>query len=86
MAGYSSGGWDAFSLVAKKGAVNKVQQKVYRLLLPESIMNPPVNWIGEGFCGQSLEQQFTQNTIPLPGPDGSILCFETVRQANGPHP
>jgi molybdopterin guanine dinucleotide-containing S/N-oxide reductase-like protein len=67
MPGYSSGGWDAFSLVAKKGAVNKVTQKVYRLLLPESVMNPPVSWIGEGFCGQSLEQQFTPNTIPAPG-------------------
>ena len=67
MPGYSSGGWDAFSLVAKKGAVNKVTQKVYRLLLPETIMNPPVSWIGEGFCGQSLEQQFTQNINPEPG-------------------
>lgn len=67
MPGYSSGGWDVFSLVAKKGAVNKVKQTVYRLLLPESIMNPPVSWLGEGFCGRSLEQQFTQNTIPAPG-------------------
>jgi trimethylamine-N-oxide reductase (cytochrome c) len=73
MPGYSSGGWDAFSLVAKKGAVNKVTQKVYRLLLPETVMNPPVNWIGEGFCGQSLEQQFTSFTNPEPGSNGSEI-------------
>ncbi len=74
--GYSSGGWDAFGLVAKKPAFpggNKVTQKVYRLLLPETVMNPPVSWIGEGFCGQSLEQQFTHNTCPEPGPNGSEI-------------
>lgn len=71
--GYSDGGWDTFSLVAKEGAQNKVSQKVYRLLLPEAVMNPPVEWIGEGFCGQSLEQQFTRNICPQPGPDGAPI-------------
>jgi molybdopterin guanine dinucleotide-containing S/N-oxide reductase-like protein len=68
--GYSSAGWDAFGLVAKKSAFpegNKVTQKVYRLLLPESILNPPVTWTGEGFCGQFLDQQFIQYTYPEPG-------------------
>lgn len=65
--GYSDGGWDTFSLVAKKGAVNKVSQKVYRLLLPETVMDPPQKWIGEGFCGNSIEQQFTKFTSPEPG-------------------
>ena len=67
MPGYSSAGFDAFALVAKKRAENKVKQKVYRLLLPETVMDPPKSWIGEGFCGQSLEQQFTQNISPEPG-------------------
>ncbi|MFC1846411.1 molybdopterin-dependent oxidoreductase, partial [Chloroflexota bacterium] len=71
--GYSTGGWDAFSLVADKPAVNKVTQKIYRLLLPEAIMNPPVHWRGDGFCGQSLDQQFTQHTCPEPGPNGANL-------------
>ncbi len=68
--GYSSAGWDAFGLVAKKPAFpmgNQVTQKLYRLLLPESILNPPVTWTGEGFCGQFLEQQFIQYTYPEPG-------------------
>jgi trimethylamine-N-oxide reductase (cytochrome c) len=65
--GYSSAGWDAFNLVSEKRAVNKVSQKVYRLLLPESILNPPVSWTGEGFCGQSLDQQFQVYTYPEPG-------------------
>ena len=37
---------------------NPVTQKAYRLLLPEIVMNPPVSWIGEGFCGNDVEQQF----------------------------
>jgi trimethylamine-N-oxide reductase (cytochrome c) len=65
--GYSSRGWDAFHLVAKKRAVNSVTQKVYRLFLPESLLNPPVTWTGEGFCGQSVDQQFEQFTYPQPG-------------------
>lgn len=65
--GYADGGWDAFSHVAKKPAVNKVTQRLYRLLLPEAILNPPINWVGEGFCGQSLEQQFKPYTYPEPG-------------------
>jgi len=71
--GYSDGGWDTFSLVAKEGAKNSVNQKVYRLLLPETVMNPPIEWIGEGFCGQSLEQQFTRNICPQPGPEGAPI-------------
>ena len=73
MPGYSSGGWDVFSLVAKKGSVNSVTQKVYRLLLPEAIMNPPVEWIGEGFCGQSVEQQFKPYRNPEKGPNGAEI-------------
>ena len=61
MPGYSSAGWDAFGTFAKNPSFpdgNKVTQKCYRLLLPEAVLDPPVSWIGEGFCGQSVEQQF----------------------------
>ncbi|MCF8095941.1 MAG: molybdopterin-dependent oxidoreductase, partial [Desulfobacteraceae bacterium] len=73
MFGYSDAGWDTFSIVAEEGAQNSVSQKVYRLLLPETVMNPPQEWIGEGFCGQSLEQQFTQNVSPEPDPNGAPI-------------
>lgn len=73
MPGYSSAGWDTFGLVAKKAAENKVTQRVYRLLLPEAILNPPVNWIGEGFCGESIEQQLRPYTFPEPGSGGSEI-------------
>jgi trimethylamine-N-oxide reductase (cytochrome c) len=73
MPGYGSAGWDTFGLVAKKTAENSVTQKVYRLLLPEAILNPPISWIGEGFCGKSIEQQFIPYTCPEPGPNGSEI-------------
>ncbi|MBW2138516.1 MAG: molybdopterin-dependent oxidoreductase [Deltaproteobacteria bacterium] len=46
---------------------NPTKQRLYRLILPEAILNPPVSWHGEGFCGQSLEQQFTHFTYPMEG-------------------
>ena len=73
MPGYGSAGWDTFGLVAKKKAENSVSQKVYRLLLPEAILNPPISWIGEGFCGKSIEQQFIPYTCPEPGPNGAEI-------------
>lgn len=73
MPGYSDGRWDMFSIVAKKRAENKVTQKVFRLLLPNAILNPPVSWLGEGFCAQSIEQQFKPYTCPEPGPNGSEI-------------
>jgi molybdopterin guanine dinucleotide-containing S/N-oxide reductase-like protein len=62
--GYAQGG---INRLAKKPAVNPVKQRLYRLLLPEAILSPPVHWLGEGFCGNSLEQQFIPYTYPLPG-------------------
>ena len=46
---------------------NPTKQRLYRLTLPDAILNPPVSWRGEGFCGQSLEQQFGEFTYPMPG-------------------
>ncbi len=64
--GYSDSGWGMNEL-AKKPAINSVSQRVYRLLVPEAILNPPIQWIGEGFCGQFLEQQFIPYIYPQPG-------------------
>ncbi len=76
MPGYSSTGWDGFGSVAKKPAFpdgNTVTQKTYRLLLPEAILSPPISWIGEGFCGNSVEQQFNRFTCPEKGPNGAPI-------------
>jgi len=64
--GYASDGYGMNNL-AEKPAINPVTQRVYRLIVPEAILNPPIHWPGEGFCGDSLEQQFTPYTYPEPG-------------------
>jgi molybdopterin guanine dinucleotide-containing S/N-oxide reductase-like protein len=56
-----------FNRIAKTKVDNPVKQKLYRILVPDSILNPPVRWMGEGFCGQALEQQFTEFVYPAPG-------------------
>ena len=55
------------SRAADKQMVNPVKQRLYRLTLPDAILNPPITWRGEGFCGNSLEQQFTEFVYPMPG-------------------
>jgi len=65
--GYAGWGPCALDKLAKKPAVNPVKQRLYRLLLPDAILNPPIHWLGETFCGQSLEQQFIPFTYPAPG-------------------
>ena len=57
----------AHSRVARHVPQNPVQQKLYRLNMPEAILAPPVQWRGEGFCNRSLEQQFTPFTYPMDG-------------------
>ncbi len=47
--------------------VNPVKQRLYRILFPEAILNPPIKWLGEGFCGQSIEQQFIPYEYPMKG-------------------
>jgi len=46
---------------------NPTKQRLYRLTLPDAVLDPPVSWYGEGFCGQSLEQQFTHFAYPMEG-------------------
>ena len=55
------------SRVCKRPMNTATNQRLYRLTLPEAILSPPVSWRGEGFCGQSLEQQFTPFTYPADG-------------------
>ena len=52
---------------AKERVFNPVEQRLYRLSLPDAVLNPPVSWMGEGFCARSLEQQFKKYTYPMPG-------------------
>jgi molybdopterin guanine dinucleotide-containing S/N-oxide reductase-like protein len=53
--------------VAKYVPVNPNPQRLWRLTVPEAILDPPVEWYGEGFCGRSLEQQFMHFVYPAPG-------------------
>jgi trimethylamine-N-oxide reductase (cytochrome c) len=55
------------SKAANKPAKNPTKQRLYRLTLPDAILNPPIDWRGEGFCGQSMEQQFTNFVYPMEG-------------------
>lgn len=57
----------ATSDVADHLPQNPTKQRLWRLTLPEAVLDPPVSWYGEGFCGQSLEQQFTHFTYPMEG-------------------
>ncbi len=63
--GYSESPMNKF---ARKPACNPVEQRIYRLLVPEAILNPPIRWKGDDkFCGTGLEQQFLENVYPMPG-------------------
>ena len=75
-AGYSDCGWDVFGLVAEQPTFpdrNSVTQKVYRLSLPEAILDGHIEWLGEGFCVQYPEQQFKPMQYPEPGPGGAEI-------------
>lgn len=66
--GYADADGKLFSTrAANKQITNPVQQRLYRLLFPDAILNPPVEWRGEGFCGESIEQQLKPYVYPLPG-------------------
>ncbi|MCX7912019.1 MAG: molybdopterin-dependent oxidoreductase, partial [Dehalococcoidales bacterium] len=65
--GYAAFGPNFLNGFARKRVENPVKQRVYRLLVPEAILEPPIKWLGETFCGKSLEQQFIPFTYPAPG-------------------
>ncbi len=37
---------------------NTTKQRLWRLTVPDAILDGHAEWYGEGFCGKSLEQQF----------------------------
>lgn len=57
----------AHSKVAQTLPHNPVPQCLYRPLVPDAILAPPIAWRGEGFCNRSFEQQFTPFSYPMPG-------------------
>ncbi len=44
-----------------------IKQRLYRLTYPEAIIDGHGDFIGDGFCGKSIEQQFNHNTYPIEG-------------------
>ena len=57
----------AHSRAARVQPENSVAQRLYRPLVPDAVLDPPIHWKGEGFCNRSLEQQFTPFTYPMEG-------------------
>jgi anaerobic selenocysteine-containing dehydrogenase len=57
----------ALTKAARMRPENPNPQRLYRPLLPEAILNPPVSWKGEGFCNRSLDQQFMDYSYPMKG-------------------
>ena len=55
------------SRAADRKMATPTKQRLYRITLPEAILNPPIEWDGDGFCGQSIEQQFTHHVYPMEG-------------------
>ena len=53
--------------VAKYIPQNPTKQRLWRLTVPESILDGHAEWYGDGFCGKSLEQQFMHYTYPMEG-------------------
>lgn len=51
-----------------KFAGSDVKQRLYRINYPEDIINGHGEFIGDGFCGQSLAQQFNHHEYPIEGP------------------
>ena len=53
---------------------NKTKQRLFRLTLPEAVLNEKDAFRGDGFCGKTLEQQFIQNTYPMEG-ESTVKMF-----------
>ena len=51
----------------KLAAEGTIKQRLYRLTYPEAIIDGQGDFIGDGFCGKSIEQQFNHNTYPIEG-------------------
>jgi trimethylamine-N-oxide reductase (cytochrome c) len=54
--------------VSKSGLPkNPVTQVLWKPRIHEAILEPPQHFRSEGFCGRSIEEQFTYHTYPEPG-------------------
>ena len=53
--------------VAKYIPQNPTKQRLWRLTVPEAILDGHIEWYGDGFCGKSLEQQFMHYKYPMEG-------------------
>ena len=53
--------------IADKTAINCVKQTLYRLTMPDAILNGHCEWYGEGFCIGGIDHQFTEHIYPAPG-------------------
>ena len=53
--------------VAKYIPQNPTKQRLWRLTVPEAILDGHTEWYGDGFCGKSLEQQFMHYKYPMEG-------------------
>lgn len=53
--------------IADREMVNPVKQRMYRNWFPDAVLNPPFSWMGEGFCGKGIDQQFIPYTYPAEG-------------------
>jgi molybdopterin guanine dinucleotide-containing S/N-oxide reductase-like protein len=53
--------------VAKYIPQNPTKQRLWRLTVPEAILDGHTEWYGDGFCGKSLEQQFIHYKYPMEG-------------------
>jgi trimethylamine-N-oxide reductase (cytochrome c) len=51
----------------KLSGQNPTKQKMMRLTVPEAIMEGRDEYLGDGICGESLEQQFKVNRYPVEG-------------------
>ncbi len=52
----------------KLALTNTTKQRLFRLTLPEAIQTGKESFLGDGFCGQSIEQHFKRNSYPIEGP------------------
>ena len=52
--------------ICEKEPVNPVKQKLYRTMLPEAVLEGRIKWMGDGICG-NIMQQFNKYEYPMEG-------------------
>jgi len=62
--GFEQGG---IMLVGDRIPANPTKQHIYRTLFPDSILNPPTQWLSPGWCTKSIDQQFIPYIYPEKG-------------------